>query len=398
MRIITLFVSLLLTLSFLFYYKYAVFAVANINRFFGSSLPIPQIVLPIGISFFTFQSMSYVIDVYRREIPAQKNPLKLALYVSLFPQLIAGPIVRYVDVYKQIDARSVNLEKFASGVQRFIVGLGKKVLLANILGETADKIFAMQYGEITAATAWLGAVCYTMQIYFDFSGYSDMAIGLGRMFGFEFLENFRLPYISTSITEFWRRWHISLSTWFRDYVYIPLGGNRRGNVYIHLLIVFVLTGFWHGAAWNFLFWGLWHGFFLILERVVRAKIKMKISVPSPLKWLYAMLVVLLGWVLFRADSLSQAWLYLRTMFGAAEYGFIPFDTIYYLDNRTLAMLIVAAFVSSPLPQKIAARLGRCAKGQAAILVAQKASLLALLFASIVFIANSSYNPFIYFRF
>ena len=341
--------------------------------------------------------MSYVIDVYRREIPVQKNPLSLALYVSLFPQLIAGPIVRYIDVYKQIAERSVGLEKFASGVQRFIIGLGKKVLLANILGETADKIFAMQYGEITTATAWLGAICYTMQIYFDFSGYSDMAIGLGRMFGFEFLENFRLPYISTSITEFWRRWHISLSTWFRDYLYIPLGGNRRGNVYLHLLIVFVLTGLWHGAAWNFLFWGLWHGIFLIIERPFRIK-KIEINLPTPLKWAYTMLVVILGWVLFRAASLRHAWRYLRTMFGAAEYGFIPFDTIYYLDNRTIAMLLVAAFVSSALPQKIADYFERRAINQNIRLSAQKLSLLVVLFVSIVFVVNSSYNPFIYFRF
>ena len=398
LRKVLLFLSVALTLSFLFYYKYAVFLITNLNEFFGTGFNIPNIVLPIGISFFTFQSMSYVVDVYRREIPAQKNPLSLALYVSLFPQLIAGPIVRYADIRAQITDRRIDLELFASGVRRFIIGLAKKVLIANILGETADKIFALQYGQISVSSAWLGALCYTMQIYFDFSGYSDMAIGLGRMFGFEFLENFNLPYISRSITEFWRRWHISLSTWFRDYVYIPLGGNRKGNVYLHLFIVFVLTGLWHGAAWNFLFWGLWHGMFLIIERPFRVR-KMNINAPAFLKWGYTMLVVMLGWVLFRAESLTQAYQYALTMFGIAEYGFIPFDTKYYLDHRTVAVLVAAIFVSSDIPSKIYDRLTQKSGCRENVcLLAENAALITLLAVSAIFIVNSSYNPFIYFRF
>lgn len=382
----------------MFYYKYAVFLITNLNEFFRTGFNIPNIVLPIGISFFTFQSMSYVIDVYRREIPAQKNPLSLALYVSLFPQLIAGPIVRYVDIRTQITDRRVDLELFASGVQRFIIGLAKKVLIANVLGETADKIFALQYGQISVSSAWLGAVCYTMQIYFDFSGYSDMAIGLGRMFGFEFLENFNLPYISKSITEFWRRWHISLSTWFRDYVYIPLGGNRKGNVYLHLFIVFVLTGLWHGAAWNFLFWGLWHGMFLIIERPFKIR-KININAPVFLKWGYTMLVVILGWVLFRAESLTRAYQYALTMFGIVEYGFIPFDTTYYLDHRTLAVLFAAVVVSSSMPERLRGALAQKFGAENNLcLIAKNTAMIALLAVSVIFIVNSSYNPFIYFRF
>lgn len=374
------------------------FLITNLNELLAADFNVPKIVLPIGISFFTFQSMSYVIDVYRRETPAQKNPLSLALYVSLFPQLIAGPIVRYVDIRTQITNRYIDLELYASGVRRFIIGLAKKVLIANVLGETADKIFATQYGQMSVSTAWLGAVCYTMQIYFDFSGYSDMAIGLGKMFGFKFLENFNLPYISKSMTEFWRRWHISLSTWFRDYVYIPLGGNRKGNVYQHLFIVFVLTGLWHGAAWNFLFWGLWHGMFLMIERPFRIR-KININVPACMKWGYTMLIVTLGWVLFRTENLPQACQYVRTMFGMAEYGFIPFDTIYYLDHRTAAVLIAAIFVSSNIPSKIYDRL-TCVTGARnnVRLLAENAALIVMLAVSAIFIVNSSYNPFIYFRF
>ncbi|MEE8467510.1 MAG: MBOAT family O-acyltransferase [Planctomycetota bacterium] len=266
--------------------------------------------LPIGISFFTFQAMSYVIDVYRGEAEIQRNPVHFGVYIALFPQLIAGPIVRYRDVAQQIRERTVDLTGFAWGVRRFVVGLGKKMLIANVVGHAADRIFALTPAELTTSAAWLGLVCYTLQIYFDFSGYSDMAIGLGRMLGFRFLENFRFPYVSRSVTEFWRRWHISLSTWYRDYLYIPLGGSRRGpgRTYLNLLIVFALCGLWHGASWSFLVWGLFHGAFLVVERLgLGAALERR---PAVLRHAYLLAVVMTGWVFFRAETLTQALEYL----------------------------------------------------------------------------------------
>lgn len=269
---LSLTVSLLANLGILGFYKYANFGVGIVNRVMGripawQAIPAVSVALPIGLSFFTFQGLSYVIDVYRGVAPVQKNPLYIALYISLFPQLVAGPIVRYTDIQREIGERKSSLDDIAQGAERFILGLSKKVMIADVLAAVSDSIFSTPVDGLDWPVAWLGAVCYTLQIFFDFSGYSDMAIGIGRIFGFHFLENFNLPYISTSVTEFWRRWHISLSRWFRDYLYIPLGGNRRGNVYVNLLIVFICTGLWHGAAFTFLFWGLWHGFFLIAERV-----------------------------------------------------------------------------------------------------------------------------------
>lgn len=261
--------SIILNLGLLGYFKYSDFVIDTANQCFGSAIPNLKFALPIGISFFTFQGLSYVIDVYREKAEVQRSPFKMAIYISMFPQLIAGPIVRYETICSEINKREMNLQDAVIGLRRFTYGLAKKVLIANMLGETADKIFSMEYFDVmhmSAAVAWYGAVCYTMQIYFDFSGYSDMAIGLGRVMGFHFLENFDYPYLSRSITEFWRRWHISLSSFFRDYVYIPMGGNRRGNVYIHLIIVFLLTGLWHGASWTFVLWGAWHGAFILLER------------------------------------------------------------------------------------------------------------------------------------
>lgn len=273
LRKLALILAVAVNLGLLVYFKYADFIIGTINGVFSRSIPLLGVTLPIGISFFTFQGLSYVIDVYRQTVRPQRDPLKLGMYISLFPQLIAGPIVRYADIEREIDHRSVDREKFYAGVSRFVIGLSKKVLIANTLALRADQIFGQPCQSLTAGVAWLGALLYSLQIYFDFSGYSDMAIGLGKMLGFTFLENFDLPYMSRSVTEFWRRWHISLSSWFRDYVYIPLGGNRRGNVYLHLLTVFILTGLWHGAAWNFVLWGLWHGLFLIVERVLRGRIR-----------------------------------------------------------------------------------------------------------------------------
>lgn len=384
-------------LGILFYYKYFDFAVINLNDFFHLDLNVRNIALPIGISFFTFQGMSYVIDLYRRNIPVQKNPLSLALYISMFPQLIAGPIVRYTDVYLQISNRTADLEKFAYGIQRFVIGLAKKVLIANILGEVADKIFATPYNQIDAATAWIGAICYSMQIFFDFSGYSDMAIGLGKMFGFDFMENFNLPYVSKSITEFWRRWHISLSTWFRDYLYIPLGGNRSGNVYLNLIIVFIATGLWHGAAWTFLCWGLWHGAILIIERLFRNR-NIPLIIPSAIRWIYTMFIVQIGWVIFRANDISGAYHYLLAMFNMAEQEFIPFSVWWYLDKQILFTLILAIVASSKLPSFIQGKVAQLDSYKLLSIYVKPICLLFLLVWNIIFIVNGSYNPFIYFRF
>lgn len=264
-----LLISIIVNLSILFYFKYYDFAVSNINGLFGTNIALKHIALPIGISFFTFQGMSYVLDVYMNKAEVQKNPLNIALYISLFPQLVAGPIVRYSDVNNQIACRKETVEDFAEGVKRFILGFGKKVIISDTLGMVADRVFdSNNYINISVLLAWLGGISYMLQIYYDFSGYSDMAIGLGKMLGFKFNENFNYPYIASSVRDFWRRWHISLSTYFRDYVYIPLGGNRKGNVYVNLSIVFLLTGIWHGASWNFIIWGVWHGIFQLIERFI----------------------------------------------------------------------------------------------------------------------------------
>ena len=305
-----LYICIVGNLGLLFYFKYANFFINNLNGIL-QNLSIPtisysEIPLPIGISFFTFQAMSYVIDVYRKETDVQFNPINCALYVSLFPQLIAGPIVRYHDVAQQIVSRTVARSQFSSGIQRFIFGLAKKTMLANPLGEVADKIFAVPVHEVTTSMAWLGIICYTLQVYFDFSGYSDMAIGLGRLFGFEFLENFNYPYIAESMRDFWRRWHISLSTWFRDYLYIPLGGNRGSSLrtYLNLWTVFLLCGLWHGASWNFIIWGALHGASLVIERIGWHKYLDRLW--RPLRHLYTLGIVMIGWVFFRSESLSHA--------------------------------------------------------------------------------------------
>jgi len=389
--------SVCANLGLLFYYKYFTFTVLNLNSFLHTSFTVKEIVLPIGISFFTFQSMSYVIDLYRRNIPVQKNPISVALYISMFPQLIAGPIVRYADVFLQIDRRTIDVETLTYGIQRFIIGLSKKVLIANVLGEVADKIFTTPYTQIDPATAWVGAICYMMQIFFDFSGYSDMAIGLGKMFGFDFKENFNLPYISQSITEFWRRWHISLSQWFKDYLYIPLGGNRTGNVYVNLMIVFILCGLWHGASWTFLCWGLWHGLFLIIEKLFRSW-GLIVRVPGVAKWIYTMFIVLVGWVLFRSDGISHTYFYLQTMFNMAEHDFVRFSVWYYLDRQILFTLLVAAIIGSKIPALFIAKANNISFIKNITIYSKPATLLALMILNIVFVINGTYNPFIYFRF
>ncbi len=382
-----------LNLLLLFYYKYFDFAIENINQLFHLSLSSTNVGLPVGISFFTFQGLSYIIDVYKREVQADKGFLDIALYIAMFPQLVAGPIVKYRDIHEQLKTRKITPEIFCIGIQRFAVGLAKKVLIADVLGQTADKIFNAAGVGMDVPTAWLGIVCYTLQIYFDFSGYSDMAIGLGRMLGFTYKENFDYPYISKSITEFWRRWHISLSTWFKEYLYIPLGGNRRGNVYLHLWIVFLVTGIWHGAAWNFVLWGIWHGIFIVAERVLIKK-GLYDRVPALGRWIYTILAVMMGWVLFRSTTLGTAMDYYGYLFGLKETGHLQFTFLYYFNER-LVFVLGAAFVgATPILSKL---LNRYEKETAAMALRIPAILL-LLVLSLIFVVNSTYSPFIYFQF
>ncbi len=390
-------------------FKYAAFFVENINialGWFGDvALHVPDIRLPIGISFFTFQALSYVVDVYRKKVGVQKNILDLGLYISLFPQLIAGPIVRYSDVQSQIKNRKVSLALFTSGISRFITGLAKKVIVANTLAQVADNIFALPVDQIGISAAWLAVVCYTFQIYFDFSGYSDMAIGLGRMFGFRFLENFNYPYISQSIKEFWRRWHISLSTWFRDYLYFPLGGNRKGKyrTYLNLMIVFLLTGFWHGASWNFMFWGAYYGFFLILERIGFDRILKRMY--RPFRHMYALLVVVVGWVFFRVESMHDAFAYLATMFGFSGVDRVVDTAGAYLNTKVLFVLVFAAVLSLPVIPvfrewytKLTLRHSAVARATIVGDIVYVMVLLGLFALSVLLVASDTYNPFIYFRF
>jgi len=399
-------------LGILVFFKYANFIVNTVNSvlkgwFEVEPIHLTSIALPIGISFFTFQALSYVIDVYRQEVPSRKNLSEVALYIVLFPQLIAGPIIRYKDVAKQILIRDETLEKFSSGVKRFIVGLAKKVLIANTLGAVADKIFSIPALQLTTGLSWFGALAYTLQIYFDFSGYSDMAIGLGRMFGFEFLENFNYPYVSKSIREFWKRWHISLSTWFRDYLYIPLGGNRqrRPRVYFNLLAVFFLCGLWHGASWNFAVWGLFHGAFLIFERLkIGAFLK---TIGATLRHVYTLLMIVTGWVIFRSDTLSYAMEYLKAMFGFAKGSGVEHSiSMYATANVAVAFTIgaVGCLPVVPLFEKAkvryAALSGRSltSGASAAIFAVEFLFLVSALFASLASLARHTYNPFIYYRF
>lgn len=395
-------VAIVVNIGLLCVFKYTDFLLTNVNAAFGLSLRLPEISLPIGISFFTFQALSYVIDVYRGEVRAQKNYAKLLLYISLFPQLIAGPIVRYQDIEREIDERTVNLRQTAFGLRRFIIGLGKKVLIANALGATADYVFNYGAANINLLAAWIGAIAYLMQIYYDFSGYSDMAIGLGKMFGFHFKENFDHPYISTTIQEFWRRWHISLSSWFRDYVYIPLGGNRKGKVrtILNRIVVFFLTGLWHGANWTFIFWGLFHGFFLLLEEAIPQIRKL----PKTLLRIYTMLAVTVGFVVFRADTISEAFLFIAKMFSGFDFsaGTMSF-AVQALTPYFIVMLLVAILCCGSL-SKLSKRVELLETKDTLTVVEQCAQVLtfvlawALLAWCVVRLAGGSYNPFIYFRF
>ena len=396
-------------LGLLFVFKYLTFVLSNVNALLPLPFAVPEIALPIGISFFTFQSMSYIIDVYRGNAEMQKNPLDLALYVALFPQLIAGPIVRYETVAEQIRSRRESWAMFHPGFCRFLVGLFKKVLISNQMGLVADKAFSMNAdGTLGCAMAWLGALSYALQIYYDFSGYSDMAIGLGRCFGFSFEENFNYPYISCSVTEFWRRWHISLGTWFRDYVYFPLGGSRvesRARLVFNLAVVWILTGVWHGAAWNFLLWGVWFFVLLTAEKLFFAKqIKTADALPFYKKlpgWLYAMTAVLFGWVLFRAETLPQVGSYIGTMFG----GGVPGDTTALLFVTQKAVYYAAAIVfASPIVPRMRRTLDTLRENKKTAVIPVVCDLfypilmLSLFLVCTAYLLKSTYNPFIYFNF
>lgn len=363
-----------------------------------------QLHLPLGISFFTFQAISYVVDVYRKVTPPQRSIFYMGLFLAFFPKLMAGPLVRYRDFVGQIVGRSIRVEDFAAGIERFIFGLSKKVLLANPLGSMADSIFVIQSGDLSTFTAWLGIICYTLQLYYDFSGYSDMAIGLGRMFGFNFCENFNYPYISSSIQEFWRRWHISLSTWFRDYLYIPMGGSRIGKIRtsFNLFLVFFLCGMWHGASWNFIAWGLLHGFFLILERGMVGRLLQRS--PLLLRHGYTLLVVINAWVLFRLDNLSQIGKYFMALYGGASAHAIHPVVHVAMDTSFYVTLVVAGFLAMPAWPLYLQALSHFQKnfssrGVTAMLFVCKICLLGVLFVfSSASLIVDAYNPFIYFRF
>jgi alginate O-acetyltransferase complex protein AlgI len=384
-------------------FKYAGFFGANANVAFEGlglgSVDLAPIHLPLGISFFTFQAMSYLIDVHRGATESRRNPLDVALYISMFPQLIAGPIVRYASIADQIKSRRHTLANVDAGLRRFVVGLARKMLLANPLGETADLILATPGGELTAAAAWLGTTCYALQIYFDFSGYSDMAIGLGRVLGFRFPENFDHPYIATSIREFWRRWHMTLSSWFRDYLYIPLGGNRLGPIRtaLNLFAVFFLCGLWHGASWNFVGWGLFHGALLTAERIGLGALLERAW--RPVRHFYVIAMVWTGWVFFRIEDFGPAWSHLKAMLGL---GAGNVDMTRFLDPRTLLCLFVGALFSTPAPARIGAviceRLDATRPGYIASGSVKMVSVLALAGLCAAAVASSSHNPFIYFRF
>ena len=385
--------SVVIDLGLLSVFKYTDFIITNVNAIFGSSFDLLKIALPIGISFYTFQAMSYTIDVYRNDVRVQKNLIDFGMYITMFPQLIAGPIVRYADVQDQLAERSVTTADFSEGVMRFVVGLGKKVLLANQMGAVWSEIYALG-GDVSALMAWTGAIAYTFQIYFDFSGYSDMAIGLGRMFGFKFPENFRYPYQSVSITDFWRRWHITLSTWFKEYLYIPLGGNRCGlaRQALNLLIVWSLTGFWHGAGWNFVMWGLYYFVILFIEKLFLLKALDKL--PKLFRHVYALLLIVIGWVIFASDDVGVLLPYLGSMFGAN--GAVGGMDVYTLFTKAV-LLIICCVASTELPKRLFLSATGAMNEKAAFTI-KSVMTIALLALSMILLIGDSYNPFLYFRF
>lgn len=387
--------TLLVNVGILVFFKYVGFIIGNINNIFSINIPFNELALPVGISFYTFQVLSYIVDVYLGKVKVQRSLISFGAYVTMFPQLVAGPIVQYETVEEQLNCREESLEKFGQGVERFIQGLGKKVLLANNIGIIWTTISAMDLGSMSVLTAWIGIIAYTFQIYFDFSGYSDMAIGLGKMFGFDFIENFNFPYISTSVTEFWRRWHISLGSWFREYIYIPLGGNRvsLGKQIRNIFAVWFLTGLWHGASWNFIVWGLYYGVILLLEKMVFERMLKR--VPTFIKHIYTMLLVMIGWVFFASPNLSYAMEYLKTMFGFGNHVIMDSAGIYYLYTNTI-MFVILAICSTPIVKNILDRI--VIKSKSGYINASLIAYMVILFLATAYLVNETYNPFLYFRF
>ena len=395
-KLARLFLALSVSSSLLMlgYFKYADFFIRNVNAVTGCSISLLNITLPIGISFYTFQILSYTVDVYRQDVKAQRNLIDLATYVALFPQLIAGPIVRYSDIAEQLKGRIHTMGKTAQGIRRFILGLGKKILIANLLGELCSIFRASD--DKSVLFFWLYAVAYTLHVYFDFSGYSDMAIGLGKLFGFDFLENFNYPFISKSITEFWRRWHMSLGTWFRDYVYIPLGGSRVSlpRHLFNIFLVWMLTGFWHGAAWNFVIWGLYFALLLILEKIWLLEILKKSHV---LNRIYVLTAAVISFVIFDATDMSQAFSYLKAMFGTGGYPLTSAASSYYFRSY-FVVLMIALLGATPIPKSFCRRIQQWKTGTAVMLFAEPLALSALLLICTAFLVDGSFNPFLYFRF
>jgi len=393
---IFLILSILISIGLLGFFKYADFLIVNLNYLLGLNLSLLNIPLPIGISFYTFQIMSYTIDVYRNKVAVQKNFLALATYVALFPQLIAGPIVRYITIEDELKHRKVTVSMFADGIRRFIIGLAKKVVIANNVALFADAVFNNNPSQFGTLAVWMAAIAYTFQVYFDFSGYSDMAIGLGKMFGFNFLENFNYPYIARSMGEFWRRWHISLGTWFRDYVYIPLGGSRVSlfRWIINMFIVWSITGLWHGASWNFVLWGLYAAVFMVMEKLFLNKLLEKI--PRLLQHLYAIFLIIIGRVLFRVDNVTNLFKYLSRMFTYKETNIVSFFTVNDNLMHLFPYFILAAIGCTPLIKNLLNKMDNSKKQFFKYLY--DFYLIAILIISIMHLVNSSFNPFIYFRF
>lgn len=391
--------SVTINLLLLGFFKYADFLIQTFNSVVGTAIPLLQLPLPIGISFYTFQTMSYSIDVYRGEAKVQKNILDFGVFVTMFPQLIAGPIVKYTQVQEAMHYRPTDWKQISYGTKRFVTGLAKKVLLANNIGALWSEISTMNYGEMSVVTAWMGILAYAFQIYFDFSGYSDMAIGLGACLGFKFPENFNYPYVSASVTEFWRRWHMTLSGWFREYVYIPLGGNRkgRGRQLLNILIVWLLTGIWHGVGFNFLFWGLWYAFFLIMEKLFWRKVLRVL--PKSFGWLYTALVVIIGWVFFSVESIDGVAGFLQAMLGMNGAGLWDSQGL-FLGGEYLALFVIAVIASTPMVKHFTDRLEHSRTGFSMALyrLGEKVIPALLLYLSIAYIVDASYNPFLYFRF
>ncbi len=387
--------SIVFSIGFLVYFKYADFFIENISWIFDLKLKPLNVVLPIGISFYTFQILSYTIDVYKGQAKVQRNFFNFAAYVTLFPQLIAGPIVRYTTVEKELSQRNHTIADFSYGINRFVVGLSKKVLIANSLGELGEIFSNIQ--DQTILFYWLAAIGFMLQIYYDFSGYSDMAVGLGRMFGFNFLENFNYPYISKSITEFWRRWHISLGTWFRDYVYIPMGGNRVSKLkwIRNIFVVWFLTGFWHGANWNFVIWGLYFGVFLSLEKLILNNVLNKL--PAFIGHLYTLFFVLISFIIFNTNSMVEFTQYIKGMFGNLNVSFSNAETVYYLKSYGM-MMIIAAFGATPMTVKIIKVIKNNRRGEYILYILEPLVLVSLLLLITGYLVDGSFNPFLYFRF